>query len=78
MCGPGTGWDSQVVTWPAIDEWQKAKSDPNTAAEAGKLIATYKKYMPTKEDVFIRGIKKGSSFQVGCWINRTTTVRTAD
>lgn len=78
LCGPGTGWDSQVVTWPAIDMWQKAKSDPNTKEEASKMIRTYTQYMPKKEDIFQRTIKAGSSFKVGCWINRTTTVRTAD
>jgi len=78
LCGPGTGWDSQIVTWPAIDEWQKAKSDPNTKGEATKLINTYIQYMPKKEDIFLRGIKAGSSYKVGCWINRNTKVRTAD
>ncbi len=78
LCGPGTGWDSQIVTWPAIDAWQKAVADPDTKAEANKLIRSYKQYMPTKEDVFIRGLKAGDSFKVGCWINRSTTIRTAD
>ena len=58
LCGPGTGWDSQIVTWPAIDKWEYAKSiDPSVAADASKLIAQYKKYMPNKEDVFIRKVK---------------------
>jgi len=78
LCGPGTGWDSQIVTWPAIDMWEKAKSDPNSKDEANKLVRTYKQYMPKKEDIFLRQIKAGSSFKVGCWINRSTTVRTAD
>lgn len=78
LCGPGTGWDSQIVTWPAIDQWIKAKKDPATAAEANKLINTYTQYMPKKEDIFQRSIKAGSSFKVGCWINETTTVRTAN
>ncbi len=78
LCGPGTGWDSQIVTWPAIDMWEKAKSDPIVRDKATELIRTYKKYMPTKEDVFLRQLKAGDSFKVGCWINRTTTIRTAD
>jgi len=78
LCGPGTGWDSQIVTWPAIDMWEKAKTDPNTSAEATKLIRTYWQYMPKKEDIFFRKITAGSSFKVPCWINRTTKVRTAD
>jgi len=79
LCGPGTGFDSQIVTWPAIDKWQYAKKiDPAIADEANKLIRTYKQYMPKKEDIFLRNIKAGSSFSVGCWIGEKTRVRTAD
>jgi len=78
LCGPGTGWDSQVVTWVAIDMWEKAKSDPIVAEEAKKLIRTYKQYMPNREDIFSRRIKAGDSYKVACWIQRTTTVRTSN
>ena len=78
ICGPGTGWDSQIVTWPAIDMFEVAAKDPLVADEAKKWIRTYWQYMPKREDIFQRTIKAGSSFKVGCWINRTTTVRTAD
>ena len=78
LCGPGRGWDSQIVTWPAIDMWNKAKRvDANVAAEANKFINRYVKFMPTIEDVFQRGLKEGSSFRVGCWIDETTTIRVA-
>lgn len=79
ICGPGTGWDSQIVTWPAIDKWQYAKQiDPSVASEASKLINTYAKYMPAIEDVFSRpNVKEGGPFYVGCWIKENTTVRTA-
>ncbi|MBC6994703.1 hypothetical protein QWY85_07900 [Neolewinella lacunae] len=77
LCGPGTGFDSQVVTWPAIDMWQRAKSvDPSVAGKANALIARYSQYMPSKSDIFQRGIKEGDSFTVGCWIQETTRVRT--
>jgi tetratricopeptide (TPR) repeat protein len=79
LCGPGRGWDSQVVTWPAIDMWQKARSiDPSVRVEADKLIARYRQYMPNREDVFLRTLKAGQSFFVGCWIQRSTQIRTAD
>lgn len=79
LCGPGTGWDSQIVVWPAIDMWQKAKRvDPSVSGEANKWIGRYRKYMPTKEDIFQRSLRAGSSFKVGCWIQETTTIRTAD
>lgn len=79
LCGPGTGWDSQVVTWAAIDKWQYAKNiDPSFASEATKLINTYSQYMPKKEDIFFRTIKAGDPFRVECWIQENTRVRTAD
>jgi tetratricopeptide (TPR) repeat protein len=79
LCGPGRGWDSQVVVWPAVDMWNKAKQvDPSFAAEANKWIRQYSKYMPKKEDVFIRNLKAGQTFKVGCWIQETTKIRTAD
>ncbi|MEO0340840.1 MAG: hypothetical protein AAF242_16720, partial [Bacteroidota bacterium] len=79
LCGPGRGWDSQIVVWPAIDAWNRAKSiDPEVAAEANKWIRRYSQYMPKKEDVFIRNLKAGQEFRVGCWIQRSTRIRTAD
>lgn len=78
LCGPGTGFDSQIVTWPAIDKWAYAKSiDSSVSSEADKLISTYRKYMPSIEDIFSRGLKEGASFTVGCWIQESTTVRIA-
>lgn len=77
LCGPGTGFDSQIVTWPAIDKWQQAKRiEPGLAAEANKLINRYTQYMPSKADIFQRNMKEGDSFKVGCWIQETTRVRT--
>ena len=79
ICGPGTGWDSQIVTWPAIDKWQYAKKiDSSVAGEANKLINTYAKYMPAIEEVFSRpNVKEGGPFYVGCWIKENTSVRAA-
>ncbi len=77
LCGPGTGFDSQIVTWPAIDKWQQAKRiDPSLAGKANALINRYAQYMPSKSDIFSRGIKEGDTFKVGCWIQESTRVRT--
>ncbi|MFK7774309.1 MAG: tetratricopeptide repeat protein [Saprospiraceae bacterium] len=77
LCGPGTGFDSQVVTWPAIDKFMEAKRiDPGVSNEADKLINIYSKYMPSREDVFSRPkVKEGENYQVKCWIQETTRVR---
>lgn len=77
LCGPGRGFDSQIVVWPAIDMWTRARNvDPAAAAEATKFINRYAQYMPSKEDVFQRGLKEGDTFKVGCWIQETTRIRT--
>ena len=79
MCGTGRGWESQVVTWPAIDMWNKAKSvDPSVAKEASALISRYWQFMPSKEDIFFRNLKAGSSYFVPCWIQESTSIRTSD
>ncbi len=76
LCGPGTGWKSQVVLWPAMDMWEKAKKDPESAGKAQKQINKYYQYLPTKEDGFMNGnVKDGDSYKIGCWINRTTRAR---
>ncbi len=78
ICGPGRGWDSQIVTWPAIDKFQYAKKiDPSVAREANKMIKAYQKFMPSMEDIFQRTLKVGDKFKVGCWINETTKIRAA-
>lgn len=76
MCGPGTGWDSQVVIWAAMDEWQKARSvDASVAGEANRLINKYTEFLPMVSDAHFRNIKDGASYKIDCWINTTTTVR---
>lgn len=76
LCGPGTGFESQVVVWVAIDMYEKAKNvDPSVTSEANKKIADAKQYMPTTGECFFRDLKEGQSFKVDCWINETTTVR---
>lgn len=76
LCGPGTGWDSQIVTWVATDMWDKARDvDPDFTAEATQAINRYRQYYPKTSEGFMRGYKNGDSFSVGCWIGASTTVR---
>jgi hypothetical protein len=42
------------------------------------MINQYARFMPNKEDVFIRGLKTGERFYVGCWIQESTLIRTVD
>ncbi|HMQ06847.1 MAG TPA: tetratricopeptide repeat protein [Saprospiraceae bacterium] len=79
LCGTGRGWNSQVVTWPAIDKFEYARSiDPSVAGEANALIRQYSQYMPGSEDVFQRLLRVGDTFRVECWIQENTVIRTTN
>ena len=75
LCGPGRGWDSQRVVWPAIDKWKIAASDPSTRSEANKLINQYSQYMPELGEIFQRGLAEGQDYLVPCWIQENTKIR---
>ncbi|MBR4460401.1 MAG: hypothetical protein IKS26_02730, partial [Paludibacteraceae bacterium] len=68
---------NKTVYWVAVDKFVKAKSvDPTCADDANKLISTYSKYFPTKEERFdLPGEFGGGTFCVGGWIGECTTVR---
>jgi len=68
---------NKTVYWVAVDKFVKAKSvDPTCADDANKLISTYSKYFPTKEERFdLPGEFSGGTFCVGGWIGECTTVR---
>jgi len=76
---PGKAYEKQAVYWVAVDKFMKAKSvDPECAVEANKLIKTYSKYFPRKEEAFMQGLKEGGTHKVGGWINETTKIRLND
>ncbi len=76
LCGPGTGFESQKVLWPAMDMWNKAKQvDPASADEAQKYINQYYQYLPEKKDLFQRGISVGQAYSIKCWIGGTSKAR---
>lgn len=71
-------YEKKAGYWAAVDKLQKAKSVDESEAiqkEATDLIRQYSQYFPSKEDLFFEGIKDGSSYRVGGFINESTTVR---
>ena len=68
---------ARSVFWVACDMFQKAKKvDSSCSSDANKLIATYRQYFPSKEDVFFhKELNEGAPFRVGGWIGKTTTCR---
>jgi len=75
-CGPGTGFNSQRVIWPAFDYFNKAKElDESYAEIVDPLMKDYKKYLPTRAEIAERGLRVGNTYTVPCWINEETTIR---
>lgn len=69
--------ENQAVYWVAVDYFRKAKSiDPTLADIVNDAIAQCERVYPTKKDLFFLNIKEeGVAYNVGSWINESTTVR---
>ncbi len=70
----------RAVFWLALDYYEKAREvDPSVAAQANHKIRTYRKYLPSTEDLFFMGLKPGDPYKIDyepyAWINETTRVR---
>ncbi len=77
-CGEND-FQKKAVYLLAVDMYKKAKSvDSTTAETANKYIKMYSKYYPDKETAFFHGYEEGSSYTVGGWINKQTTIRFKD
>ena len=63
--------------WAAVDKLQTAKSlEPELAEKANTLINSYRKFYPTKEEVFFKPeLAPGTSFTVGGLINESVRCR---
>lgn len=65
----------RMVYVAALNMAYKAKSvDPSISGLANKYITSYSENVPTTKDLFIAGVKSGTPFKIGCWINETVRV----
>lgn len=65
----------RMVYVAALNMAHKAKAvDPSIAGYANKYIASYSENIPTTKDLFVAGVKSGTSFKINCWINETVRV----
>ncbi|MDR0661561.1 MAG: hypothetical protein LBG19_12420 [Prevotellaceae bacterium] len=71
-------FDSKAVFWVVVDMFNKARQmDPSIAGDINKSINQFSQYFPSKEDIFMNGLKEGDSYTVNCGgISGTTTIRT--
>jgi tetratricopeptide (TPR) repeat protein len=68
---------AKSVYWVAVDRLVRAKQvDPSLAEDVDRLIVTYSRHFPSKEDIFFKPeLQDGKSFYVGGWIGETTICR---
>lgn len=72
----GDSWNQRLAILAAMDKYAYAKKiDPSVADEANEKIGKYRSSMPSQEDAFMQGLKKGSKVKVGCWIGETVSLR---
>ncbi len=67
-----------VAYWAAVDKFIQARNvdhDPVLQERATQLIDTYRLYFPNVETTFMYGLSDGDIYEVGCWINEVTRVR---
>jgi hypothetical protein len=68
---------TKCVYYAVVDKLERARQvDPSVAEEVGKLISTYSKYYPTKEEIFMHpDIDDGNNFMIEGWIGETVKIR---
>lgn len=66
------------VFWVAVDYYNKAAAiaqDADIKAKALKKAAKQASYFPREQDIFLKTLNVGDTYQVGCWVNTSTTIR---
>lgn len=73
-------FEKSTVYWVVADYFNKAASvDPEVASDARAKAASFKKYFPSKEDLFFnKNMSVGESYTVEGWINERTKTRSKD
>ncbi|MDR2138348.1 MAG: tetratricopeptide repeat protein [Tannerella sp.] len=67
----------KTAYYAAIDKFERARQTDSACAEdASRLIATYRSYFPSTEEIFMHpDLTEGATITVGGWIGERTTVR---
>jgi tetratricopeptide (TPR) repeat protein len=73
----GETFENQTVYWVVVDYLVRAKNaDPGLKEQVEERIAIYSRLFPTKEEAFFRSlVEEGAPYQVGGWVNESTTIR---
>jgi len=73
----GETFENQTVYWVVVDYLVRARNtDPTLKEQIDERISIYSRLFPTKEEAFFRSlVEEGTTYQVGGWINESTTIR---
>lgn len=66
------------VFWVAVNYYSRAANlatDPEVKAKAQRKIAKNSAYFPAKNAIFLKSLNIGDPYEVGCWVNASTTIR---
>ncbi|MBT8219048.1 MAG: tetratricopeptide repeat protein [Bacteroidia bacterium] len=73
-CGKD-GYSRGLAVLAAINMYRQARSvDPGLTEDANSRISKYRASIPPKDEVFMRGMKKGQRVSVPCWIGGTVAL----
>ncbi|MBS9774655.1 MAG: hypothetical protein KGV59_05800 [Tenacibaculum sp.] len=71
-CGSDV-FEKKMVYVAALNKARKAQQvDPGCGA--GRYVSSYSANVPSKKDIFTKGISSGSTYRIGCWIGETVRV----
>lgn len=73
----GESFENQTVYWVVVDYLIRARNtDPTLRTQIDERIVVYSRLFPTKEEAFFRSlVEEGVGYQVGGWVNESTTIR---
>lgn len=75
--GCGTSlFSKRMVYVAALNKARRAAIiDPSIASKVRRFTKSYSSNIPTTQDAFAEGYKKGDSYKIGCWIGETVRVQ---
>ncbi|MDR1337092.1 MAG: tetratricopeptide repeat protein [Tannerella sp.] len=67
----------KTAYYAAVDKFERARQvDSSCSDDANRMIATYRSYFPSTEEIFMHpDLKEGATITVGGWIGERTVIR---
>lgn len=73
-CGKSEFQKRMVFVAAAEKVYKAIQVDPLLKNVGKKYLKHYNSLSPTKKDIFTEGVKSGTKYKIGCWINETVTI----